>query len=76
MPQIYLTQAEFEALEFFRGVAQAASESATDEVYCRDYAAACEAYSSVENKFYKGKAIQNGKAQVKRVLRQIKSENA
>lgn len=74
MPQVYMTQAEFDAIEFLAGVAHAASEAATDEEFCRDYDLASAKHSAFAKKFYKGKAKQHGKAQVKRVLRQIESE--
>ncbi|TMO87680.1 hypothetical protein [Pseudoalteromonas ruthenica] len=73
MPQVYITQKEVEALEFLVGVAHAASESATDEVFCREYDSASEAYSSLEKKISKAKAKQKGQTQIKRVLRQIES---
>ena len=74
MPQIYITQKEVEALEFLVGVAHSASESATDEVFRREYDSASEVYFLLEEKISKAKAKQNTQTQIKRALRQIESD--
>lgn len=56
MPQIYVSQQEFEAIEFFREIAGQAAESADDNGYYREeYDRCVEHYNTFWSKFLKAK---------------------
>ncbi len=53
MPNIYMSDKEYEALAFLVGVARNVSDGATDETYLRDFNEADKHFSSLEKKFFK-----------------------
>ncbi|GAA5141106.1 hypothetical protein [Thalassotalea piscium] len=74
MPQIYLTQAEMDALDFFQGVTMAAYEAVDNEELQKEYSKYSELYYSVYSKFKCSKKKAADKALVKRVLKEIKTK--
>ncbi|MVE04466.1 hypothetical protein D6U73_17335 [Vibrio cholerae] len=61
MPSIYITEKEFEALNFLVGVARNVSDGAMDETYLKDFQQASEHFSDVEKKYFKANRKKSSK---------------
>ena len=72
MPQIYLTQAEMDAIDFFQGVTMAAYEAVNDEELQKEYDKHSNQYGNLTRKFLTSKVKADNKAVVNRVLKDIK----
>lgn len=59
MPNIYLSQAEYDAIVFFQQVSHAAHEASDNAEFDKEYQAAQGGIKKLEQKFYKAKHKQS-----------------
>jgi hypothetical protein len=72
MPTISVTQAEFDAIMFYKEETMDKAENAEDEQYLSDYAKHCEVFSNFRKKYHNAKNRENNQKVVRKLLKNAK----
>tara|TARA_B100000508_G_scaffold136645_1_gene129932 strand:- start:142 stop:375 length:234 start_codon:yes stop_codon:yes gene_type:complete len=76
MPNIYVTQAEYDAIQFFEDVAQAAHEASDNQAFDEQYQKAQNGIKNLSKKYHNAKHKQRKKSDVvASSLAEINNEN-